>query len=513
MVPVNIADAKQQVKHTVQAYLTKDDAGMYRISVAHQRPVFLVGAPGIGKTAIMSQVADELGIGLVSYSMTHHTRQSALGLPVVVRKDFGGQEVDVSEYTMSEIIASIYDYMHETGRTRGILFLDEINCVSETLYPSMLQFLQFKTFGRHKVPDGWVVVCAGNPPAYNRSVHEFDIVTLDRLRKIDVEPDFEAWREYARATHVHPAVLTYLEVRRDDFYFVETTTSGKHFVSARGWSDLSETITLFEELDIPVDLALVQQFVQDPEIAERFALYYDLFNKYRADYQVDGILHGDIADDIVARAQAAPFDERLALLGLMLDGIAGAANKALEREAVLVAVRDILREAKPKLLAGGRVEDVLGPIVAQLEEQMTQAKKAETAQAGQLRTDALVVRMLKGFMAHCQVDAGAADAGDGADAGAAAFQLIQADFKAEVATLDPLKAEASQGMDNAFAFIDRAFGPDREQLVFVTELTARRATAAFINRFGSDSYYAHNDELMVDQHRDDLLSELDELGL
>ena len=78
---MNIQAAKDQVKDTVEAYLAKDDAGMYVIDPVHQRPVFLVGAPGIGKTAIMSQVARELGIGMVSYSMTHHTRQSALGLP------------------------------------------------------------------------------------------------------------------------------------------------------------------------------------------------------------------------------------------------------------------------------------------------------------------------------------------------------------------------------------------------------------------------------------------------
>ena len=47
---------------------------------------------------------------------------------------------DVSEYTMSEIIASVYDVMAESGIREGILFLDEINCVSETLAPSMLQF-------------------------------------------------------------------------------------------------------------------------------------------------------------------------------------------------------------------------------------------------------------------------------------------------------------------------------------------------------------------------------------
>ena len=95
--------------------------------------------PGRGKTAVREQIASELGIGLISYSMTHHTRQSAIGLPFISRKSFGGQEYDVTEYTMSEIIASVYELMEETGIKEGILFLDEINCVSETLSPLMLQ--------------------------------------------------------------------------------------------------------------------------------------------------------------------------------------------------------------------------------------------------------------------------------------------------------------------------------------------------------------------------------------
>ena len=191
---MNIADAKQQVKDTIEAYLAVDDRGRPLLDTARQRPVFLVGAPGIGKTAIMAQIAQELGLGLVSYSMTHHTRQSALGLPFIVHEEFEGLEYEASEYTMSEIIASVYAYMKKSGVRRGILFLDEINCVSETLYPSMLQFLQFKTFGRHAVPEGWIIACAGNPPEYNKSVHEFDVVTLDRVKKISVEPDFGAWK-------------------------------------------------------------------------------------------------------------------------------------------------------------------------------------------------------------------------------------------------------------------------------------------------------------------------------
>ena len=89
-----------------------------------------MGPPGIGKTAIVRQVAEELGIGLVSYSITHHTRQSALGLPDIVHKTYEDTEYDVSEYTMSEIISSVYDVMRDTGLKQGILFLDEVNCVS-----------------------------------------------------------------------------------------------------------------------------------------------------------------------------------------------------------------------------------------------------------------------------------------------------------------------------------------------------------------------------------------------
>ena len=140
---MNIRQAKNEIKHTVEAYLKKDEAGDYEIPEIRQRPVLLMGPPGIGKTQIMEQIAAETGVGLVAYTITHHTRQSALGLPVIVEKEYGGKHYQVSEYTMSEIIASVYDCMRTTGKTQGILFLDEINCVSETLAPSMLQFLQY----------------------------------------------------------------------------------------------------------------------------------------------------------------------------------------------------------------------------------------------------------------------------------------------------------------------------------------------------------------------------------
>ena len=84
---MNIRQAKNEIKHTVEAYLKKDEAGDYEIPEIRQRPVLLMGPPGIGKTQIMEQIARELGVGLVAYTITHHTRQSAIGLPFIREKE------------------------------------------------------------------------------------------------------------------------------------------------------------------------------------------------------------------------------------------------------------------------------------------------------------------------------------------------------------------------------------------------------------------------------------------
>ena len=213
-----------------------------------------------------------------------------IGIAVIVHKQYSDRNYEISEYTMSEIIAAVYDKIEQTGVKEGILFLDEINCVSETLAPAMLQFLQYKIFGRHKVPDGWIVVTAGNPPEYNNSVREFDIATWDRLKRIDVEPDYVVWKEYALNCGVHPAVITYLDIKKEDFYSIESTVGGKSFVTARGWDDLSTMMKLYEKKNIPVKERLISQYLQKERVAKDFAVYYDLFKKYREDYHVEEIL-------------------------------------------------------------------------------------------------------------------------------------------------------------------------------------------------------------------------------
>ncbi|MDE6915545.1 MAG: AAA family ATPase [Lachnospiraceae bacterium] len=503
---MNIKQAKEHIKNSVKLYLKKDEYGEYRIPVVRQRPIFLLGSPGIGKTAIMEQIAQELGIALVSYSMTHHTRQSALGLPFITHKNYKGLEFDISEYTMSEIIASVYEVMEQSGIEEGILFLDEINCVSETLAPSMLQFLQYKVFGRHRVPDGWVIVTAGNPPEYNKSVREFDVVTMDRMKLVEVEADYATWKEYALRQGIHNAVTTYLDMKKNDFYRVETNVGGKSYVTARGWEDLSATMLLCEEEGLGVDETLVAQYLHNEKIVKEFTAYYELYNKYKKDYKVEEILAGTNSAQVVERARIAKFDERLSLLGMLLDKLESEMKENLEKSDFLTDLMKLLKRIRT--LHG---KDSAAPVQSLIEDQIANREKiiASMTNAGTLsgedkRRHRAVIRFLEHAARRLRLENPDADA---------AFALLKADFDAEVAHMKEENQSVQTRLHNLFAFSEVAFMDGNEVLVLVTELTVNAHSARFIGLYGSADYQRHNADLMLHERQDDIMKELNSMEL
>ena len=484
---MHIKEARKQLKNAVTAYNAKDEFGRPRIPLIQQRPVFLVGAPGIGKTAIVRQIAEEMDLAFVSYSMTHHTRQSALGLPYIVEKTFADETFSVSEYTMSEIIASVYEEMEKTGKKEGILFLDEINCVSETLAPSMLQFLQYKTFGRHRVPDGWIIVTAGNPAEYNDSVREFDIAMLDRIKKIEVEPDYEVWKEFAAENGVHAAVLSYLATHPEHFYRVTTSIDGKSFVTARSWDDLSEMIRLYEENNLTCDIHLISQYLQDSEIAADFTNYYDLYRKYGTDYQVESILAGTFGADIVMRAKKASFDERHSVILLILSAAEEKIRKAYMQE-------ETLREIVPRIVSA---EDIKTEI-KNLKEQYTKESELTAAKENNelsLRKKKLCTKLAESIL-H-----GAEEA------------EIKNDLRSEVKHMKKTCEEASDILDHIFTFFEQAFGSGQEMLILVSELTIRPSFAKFLISHPNTGYNKYNKQLLFDERRDEIRRRIGQLNM
>lgn len=556
---MNIIEAKQEIIHTIRAYLMKDETGAYRIPVEKQRPMLLMGPPGIGKTAIMEQIASELGINLVSYTITHHTRQSAIGLPFISKRDFGGEEYSVTEYTMSEIIAAVYEQIERSGIHEGILFLDEINCVSETLAPMMLQFLQYKTFGTHKVPDGFVIVTAGNPPEYNRSVRDFDIVTLDRVKRLDITADVEAWKRYAYQMGVHGAILAYLDIKKENFYIVKADLAGTQFVTARGWEDLSRIMTVYEEMGLPITRELVLQYLEDPEVARDFATYYALYQKYRTSYHVPEILAGQRPTDLRALV-SAPFDEKLSLIGLLTDALGQDFRAYGEQVDIQRAVftemkklRDALSSAnavdqnahtasatsmapagdgaarpttiadqgssaavpvsvfnRPSAASGESNAAASSGLLAQLaadhDAMVTELQRRQKAHLLSHRAERIerkVILALEELMHELSLARGDGTATTDEALYAIAKQWFTKRESARKAAIEKTGAE----LTNAFGFLHDAFSDGQEIVLFLSNLNASSACLRFIRECGNDAYYQYNQFLLLHDQRSTLRAE------
>ena len=499
---MNIKQAKEEIKHTVQAYLSKDAFGEYKIPAVRQRPVLLIGPPGIGKTQIMEQIARECEIGLVAYTITHHTRQSAVGLPFIKEEQYDGKTYSVTEYTMSEIIASVYRKIEEGGRKEGILFIDEINCVSETLAPTMLQFLQCKTFGNQAVPEGWIIAAAGNPPEYNKSVREFDMVTLDRVRCMNIEADLGVWKEYAREKRLNSAILSYLELRPKNFYRVEADVDGLQFVTARGWEDLSNLMDVYEELGIPVDEEIIHEFLRHEDVAEDVSAYFDLYKKYQDDYGIAEILEGKVKPSVYARIDQAAFDERLSVVNLLLDGVSNVFYQIQREREITDAWYDFLKEYRQKLKNSLQAKGIFETILAEKTASDEQNEKQQFVSKAQSDR----ARSLNEKLKECAKKIAAGETDNIEET--ALFALAKEPFDAQCEKLQSLENQGIETLEHAFTFMEQAFSDGQEMVVFVTELTITPEIAVFLSEHRIERYETYKNQLLIGTKRAEILSEI-----
>ena len=474
---MNIEEAKSEIRKAISIYLSKDKNGKYEIPVARQRPILVLGAPGIGKTAIMEQLAHEMNLGFVDYTITHHTRQSAIGLPYIAKRVFDGEERSVTEYTMSEIITMVYDAIEKKGRKEGILFIDEVNCVSETLTPAMLELLQNKKFGPHHIPKGWILVTAGNPPEYNRSVREFDVVTLDRVKILNVEPDFEVWQKYAYSKSLHQAVIYYLSLRKQNLFKSERTVNGYSYVTPRGWEDLSIAMQKYEKMGYEINMTLIEQYVTDKRIAAEFYNYYILFGKYTDDYNVKKILDGVGTAEISQKLSNAKFDEKLGVVSVF-GGVVNAESEELYvKSNVLSRLKEFKEEEK------GKDERYYVTLIEQID------KEYDSSLSYDEKTilSALLTKVKEIVAAGTTMK------------------------KAVTALSDETKTSSTtlrKHVEKLFSFLDMTFGKGQEMISFVINLLASRYFVHFITYYDCPVFFDYNELLLVDKQNRSLLEDI-----
>ena len=215
------------------------------------------------------------------------------------------------------------------------------------------------------------------------------------------------------------------------------------------------------------------------------------------------ILSGNASDEIKQRAKAAKFDERLSLIGLMLDGVSEAVSRAMDSESLLSGIMPMLKKFRAESAGAKSPERLLQQYAAELRAEAKAGKQSGSLdRAGQYMLLARADKLDK--LAGMVKGAGGPDE---------AFNIVKRDFDSDVEKLKISAGEAGKLMSNMFRFSSEVFGDGSEMLIIVTELTANSLTAGFIGKFGCREYFEHNKDLLFYERRVEIENELDRLGL
>ena len=231
---------------------------------------------------------------------------------------------------------------------------------------------------------------------------------------------------------------------------------------------------------------------------------YDLFNKYRSDYQVDEILAGNVTDEIKERAMNAGFDERLSLIGLLLDAVTSEVKEVIEGKKVLEQLMNVLKQFRVEITKGKAL-----PV-----EILEQLKDAEIAKldkgrkAGSLSADAQARAAQLIAILEEDIDRIAAETD-----GMQAFGLLKMDFDARVKAMKQSGIDKGALLENLFLFSEEVFTNGHELLIIVTELTTNYYTAKYISEYGCEKYFEHNKELLFYERQKKIAEALDGLDL
>ena len=271
-------------------------------------------------------------------------------------------------------------------------------------------------------------------------------------------------------------------------------------MTARGWEDLSHIIFMYEQNKITVDYGLISQYIRNEDIARRFLAYYELYNKYKNDYTPEEILSGNASDDVVRKARAASFDERLALLGVLLDYVTTDIREAVDRVCYIEELLNRLMVVKGSSNISVTLEE---------EERKCQISIDRLEVAGSLSSEKKqllkkvrsTLNEMLGVLSNNdeRTDKDSSEMSD--DNG---FAIVKSVYDRELDALKALEKTVGGRLEALFRFVEDVFGDGQEMLVLVSELTENSYSAKYISMFGCSSYSKYSEKLMVSDRKTQL---------
>jgi len=245
----------------------------------------------------------------------------------------------------------------------------------------------------------------------------------------------------------------------------------------------------------------VGEYIQLPRIAKDFANYLQLYYKYQKTYHVDDILNGSWQKVTASEFRAAPFDEKLSVMGLLLSRLGEASRTVRRQNAVTENLHEALTVFKSRVTSE-QPQVVLTDLIEKQQDALRIAKEARhlDPETRQLRQRSLSA--LETYLDALRYG--------GVTDGETAMDSVRSRFNEVVKAQETAAAETGKLFGNSFAFLESAAGEGQELVLFITELTAGYDTSWFLETYGCDAYFRYNKELLFDETHARILREIRE---
>jgi hypothetical protein len=207
--------------------------------VAPARPIFIWGAPGIGKSALVEQYAASIGLTCVSLLGSQLAPEDLIGVPQIV----DGK----SRFFPPALIARDAPY---------VLFLDELNACTPEVQKAFYSLIHDRRIGEYHLPKGSVVIGAGNRKQDRALARPIASALVNRLIHVELQANTQQWLSWAKKNGVHELILGYVRSRPDHLLAPQAQDDAP-FSTPRSWHMLSDALHSYRTQDLTPQLIQV----------------------------------------------------------------------------------------------------------------------------------------------------------------------------------------------------------------------------------------------------------------
>jgi dynein-related subfamily AAA family protein len=252
--------------------VTQKQLAEFLLNIAPMRPVFIWGAPGIGKSSLVQLFASSVGLPCVSLLGSQLAAEDLIGVPQII----DGK----SRFCPPRMIAREEPYC---------LFLDELNACSHEVQKAFYSLIHERRIGEYCLPPGSIVIGAGNRAHDSAIVKPMSSALLNRMVHVHLKVSHRDWLEWAGHNGIHPLVLEYIQLRPDHLWS-EPPKHEEPFSTPRAWHMMSDALTEFGDDVSDTWLEVLAFGCLSPRHAGQFKAF---VRQVRSEYRLSAILKGD----------------------------------------------------------------------------------------------------------------------------------------------------------------------------------------------------------------------------